>query len=377
MEKGIHDFRFSLIQDSMNSSENVSNAYSDNILFQFASWFTGVHGYVSLVICTFGVCTNIFNITILSRADMRSPTNVMLTWLAVSDVLTMIPYIPFAIHFYCVFDPMDVSPEKFTRGWTTYMLILVNLAATTHTISIWLGVALAVFRFAQMRTTATGPIARKRSMKQAKIVIIVVYVLSTLVLIPNYATNEIQQISVDNRTMFVLKDLKLASNQTDTIVLVNVLVYSIVAKLIPCALMILFGGSLLYSLAIKGKNRRRRLSSSGLGAKRETRQTKTTRMLLVVMILFLITEFPQGILIFLSAVMKGFYQNVYVPLGDLMDSIALVNNAINFVLYCSMSQQFRSKFLEMYLRRTSKFKKIERLSFTHSFTKTVFTDVQS
>jgi hypothetical protein len=54
-------------------------------------------------------------------------------------------------------------------------------------------------------------------------------------------------------------------------------------------------------------------------------------MLLVVMILFLITEFPQGILIFLSAVIKGFYHNVYVPLGDLMDAIALGNNAINFV----------------------------------------------
>jgi hypothetical protein len=36
------------------------------------------------------------------------------------------------------------------------MLILVNVAATTHTISIWLGVALAVFRFVQMRTTSSG-----------------------------------------------------------------------------------------------------------------------------------------------------------------------------------------------------------------------------
>jgi len=361
----------------MNLTENISNTQTDNLLFEFASWFTGVHGYVSLVICTFGVFTNIFNITILSREDMRSPTNLMLTWLAVSDILTMIPYIPFAIHFYCLFDPMDISPEKFTHGWTVYMLILVNLAATTHTISIWLGVALAVFRFAQMRTTATGSIAKKRSMKQAKIVIIIVYILSTLVLIPNYVTNEIKEIRVDNTTVYVLKDLQLASNKTDTIVLVNVLVYSIVAKLIPCALMIIFGGSLLYSLAIKGKSRRRRLSSSGLGVKRETRQTKTTRMLLVVMILFLITEFPQGILIFLSAVIEGFYHNVYVPLGDLMDAIALVNNAINFVLYCSMSQQFRSKFLEMYLRRTSKFKKIEKLSFTHSLTKTFFTEIHS
>lgn len=350
---------------------------SESILFQFASWFTGIHGYASLIVCTFGVFTNIFNITILSRDDMRSPTNLMLTWLAVSDILTMVPYIPFAVHFYCVYDPMMFTPEKFSKGWTVYMLILVNLAATTHTISIWLGVALAVFRFVQMRTTSSGPLARRRSMKQAKMVIIAVYVLSTLILIPNYITNQIEEVHINNRTLYILKDLKLATNETSTIVLFNVLVYSTVAKVIPCALMVMFGGSLLYSLAIKGRHRRHRLSANGFGAKREVRQTKTTRMLLVVLILFLLTELPQGILILLSATVKDFYNSVYVPLGDLMDFIALVNNAINFVLYCSMSQQFRSRFLQMYLRKTAEFKKLDKLSLTHSFTKTLFTDINN
>lgn len=309
---------------------------------------------------------------------MRSPTNMMLTWLAVSDILTMVPYIPFAVHFYCVYDPMSQEPEKFTKGWTAYMLILVNLAATTHTISIWLGVAIAVFRFLQLRTTASGPIVKRRNMKQAKTVIITVYILSAVFLIPNYLTNKIEAVEMpNNKTLYVLKDLKLATNETDTIVLVNVLVYSTVAKIIPCVLMVIFGGSLLYNLAIKGKHRRHRLSAHGLGTKREIRQTKTTRMLLVVLILFLLTEFPQGILIFLSATVKDFYNTVYTPLGDLMDFIALVNNAINFVLYCSMSQQFRSRFLQMYLRKKAKFKKLDKLSLTHSFNKTLFTDVNN
>lgn len=358
----------------MNSTEIHDHT---SILFQFATWFTGIHGYASLIVCTFGVCTNIFNITILSRNDMRSPTNLMLTWLAVSDILTMVPYIPFAVHFYCVYDPMSNEPEKFTKGWTVYMLILVNLAATTHTISIWLGVAIAVFRFLQLRTTASGPIVRRRNMKQAKSVIIAVYILSAAILVPNYLTNKIETIHADNMTLYVLKDLKLATNETDTIVLVNALVYSTIAKLVPCVLMVIFGGSLLYSLAIKGKHRRHRLSAHGLGSKREIRQTKTTRMLLVVLILFLLTEFPQGILIFLSATVKDFYKTVYMPLGDLMDFIALVNNAINFVLYCSMSQQFRSRFLQMYLRKKAKFKKLDKLSLTHSFNKTLFTDVNN
>lgn len=148
--------------------------------------------------------------------------------------------------------------------------------------------------------------------------------------------------------------------------LANVLSYAIIAKFIPCALMIVFGGSLLYSLGIKGRHRRTRLSAGQPPAKRGTKHSKTTKMLLVVIILFLVTEFPQGIVIFMSAIVPEFYKSVYVPLGDFMDFLALVNNAINFVLYCSMSNQFRSRFLEMYCNRRRGFKYTNKFSFTYS-----------
>lgn len=71
---------------------------------------------------------------------------------------------------------------------------------------------------------------------------------------------------------------------------------------------------------------------------------RTTLMLVIVCVLFLITEFPQSILLFLSIVIKDFYNEVYMPLGDIMDIFALINNSINFVLYCIMSRAFRNTF---------------------------------
>ncbi|XP_046564554.1 G-protein coupled receptor dmsr-1-like [Haliotis rubra] len=329
-------------------------------LLQFYSWFLGIHGYASVVVCIFGVFTNIFNITILTRRDMRTPTNILLTWLAVSDILTMAPYIPFAIHFYCPPADPRVNPEKFTYNWIMYMLFLINITATTHTISNWLGVSLAVFRFVQMRSTSRGPLAKERRIRHVKGITLAVNVLSSVVLIPNYLTNEIQWHAQDNNTIvYGIKDLNLATNQTKSIVLFNVINYAVTAKLVPCVLMIVFSGSLVYTLSVKNRERRRRLSASGKKSKKDSRQATTTRMLLVVIILFLITEFPQGILILLSATMPGFYTNVYQLLGDLMDFIALLNNAINFVLYCIMSQQFRARFLEMYLRRAVLHKPLE------------------
>ena len=73
---------------------------------------------------------------------------------------------------------------------------------------------------------------------------------------------------------------------------------------------------------------------------------RTTRMLLVVITLFLVTELPQGILIALSVTIPGFFNTVYIPLGDMMDQIALLNNGLNFLLYCSMSRDFRTTLLK-------------------------------
>ncbi|XP_070206920.1 G-protein coupled receptor dmsr-1-like [Littorina saxatilis] len=337
-------------------------------LTTFYWWFQGVHGYASIVICVFGIVTNLFNVTILMRKDMRTPTNIFLMWLAISDILTMVPYIPFAAHFYC---PANITPfshpERFTYGWIMYMLAMVNFVATTHTVSIWIGVALAAVRFVQMKSTSRGPVAKERRIYQVKVVTLAIYVLSCVVLIPNYMTNKLERVERDNVSFYAMEDIKLATNETKNITIINVVTYAVVAKIIPCILILVFSGSLVYTLTLKGRNRRRRLATSSCSNNSKySRQATTTRMLLVVIILFIITELPQGILILLSASVPGFYTEVYLSLGDLMDFIALLNNSINFVLYCIMSQQFRLRFAQMYLRRRVRLKAVNSETMTNS-----------
>lgn len=340
------------------------DAPSKSQLVQFSEWYANLHGYTSLAVCVFGIITNIFNITVLTRSDMTTPTNVLLTWLAVSDIWTMIPYIPFALHFYCIHSPFVVSPEKNSYLWMSFMLVLISFTATTHTISIWLGVAIAVLRYLQLKSTANGVQANKKRIKTAKIIAGVIYVVSIAGLIPNYLSNELETRQIDiqgvNRTIYVLKDLKLNSGDADLIVLLNVICYGLFAKVVPCVLMSVYGGALLYNLGVKGNQRRRRLSRmtslTSTAEKRRTGRVRTTKMLLTVLILFLLTELPQGILILLSVGMKGFFFRIYIPLGDLMDFIALLNNAVNFVLYCTMSHQFRIRFLQMFGQSSIKFR---------------------
>lgn len=72
---------------------------------------------------------------------------------------------------------------------------------------------------------------------------------------------------------------------------------------------------------------------------------RTSRLLLAVLLLFLLTELPQGILGLLTVFLGDrFFEECYVRLGELMDLLALTSSTLNFPLYCLMSRQFRAAF---------------------------------
>lgn len=80
-----------------------------------------------------------------------------------------------------------------------------------------------------------------------------------------------------------------------------------------------------------------------------THSDRTTRMLLAILILFLVTEMPAGLLALASGIIGDeFFQSVYNPLGNFSDILALVNSGINFILYCSMSRLFRTTFMKIF-----------------------------
>lgn len=79
------------------------------------------------------------------------------------------------------------------------------------------------------------------------------------------------------------------------------------------------------------------------------RADRTTMLLVAVLLLFLITEFPQGILGLLSGILeKCFFTRCYNSFGEMMDLLALINAAVGFVLYGLMSKQFRTSFKSVF-----------------------------
>ena len=53
-------------------------------------------------------------------------------------------------------------------------------------------------------------------------------------------------------------------------------------------------------------------------------------------------------LVVLSGLLTGFYEQVNMNLGELLDLLALINNSVKLILYCLMSAQFRNTFMTVF-----------------------------
>jgi len=67
-----------VLQDGSNNSTDGSGARL-SALSAFSDWYSGYHGYVSLVVCISGVICNALNVVVLTRPTMRNSTNWILT----------------------------------------------------------------------------------------------------------------------------------------------------------------------------------------------------------------------------------------------------------------------------------------------------------
>ncbi|XP_074644364.1 G-protein coupled receptor dmsr-1-like, partial [Tubulanus polymorphus] len=310
----------------------------------FSNWYTGVHGYVSVVVCVFGIFSNILNVIVLTQKHMISSTNYILIALAVADLLKMMSYLPYAMYFYIITAPSDAASHP--KGWIIFILWHNAFVITCHTIAMWLTVALAVFRYIVVCHHTQGP--RLCNLYRAKITIGSIIVATLFFCIPQYMLQEI----IPSGDGYWFKISAIAEANNGLLQGISFWVYGVSIKIAPCIVLTLLSALLIRAMYIANE-KRARLKSQGKRAESERthEHNRTTAMLVAVVLCFVITELPQGILILISGILgKWFFEDVYSALGDFMDGIVLINSAVNFILYCGMSKQFRDTFKSVFLQ---------------------------
>lgn len=85
----------------------------------------------------------------LNRRKMVSSTNIILTGLAVADMMVMIDYVPYTVHNYIL--TSQSRTDMFAYRWTLFTLFHAHFSVVCHSISTWLTVILAIWRWKLVR----------------------------------------------------------------------------------------------------------------------------------------------------------------------------------------------------------------------------------
>ncbi|XP_050450405.1 G-protein coupled receptor dmsr-1-like [Cataglyphis hispanica] len=322
--------------------------YCNDAIRDLATQYKNYHGYASLLVCSFGTLTNMLNIVVLTRKDTKAASiNRILTGLAVTDALVMLDRLEVHCHqkviVLCLFlSYICIRFPRYNYTWCTERRCTIALLCSF--LAPFLACAPSYFVFGIKAKT--------------------VYENGTKEILYHVDTD----CSIDKGFLYQL----------------NFWILSVVVKLLPCVLLTIIICWLIKAL-YRAKGRKQTLksynhcakvtkptSSSGTSdlenydvsfdikkdeyprrvSKSDKRTDRTTRMLVAVLLLFLITEIPQGVLGLLSAALGDcFFRNCYHKFGEMMDICALLNGSINFILYCSMSRQFRMIFGQLFKPR--------------------------
>lgn len=199
------------------------------------------------------------------------------------------------------------------------------------------------------------------SLARAKLTIILIVVVSIVLCVPNYFLYQVKDLSdfykldrnaTQNLTVsgYWIEKSDLVQNNP-LYQPITFWIYGVIIKIAPCILLTILSTLIIMTMHQASVRRKRLLSQSNSRHNEEmsSEHNRTTMMLVMVVLFFVVTEFPQGILAGISGLNDTFFNQVYSNLGDVMDLLVLINSAINFLLYCIMSQQFRDTFKNLFM----------------------------
>lgn len=342
----------------MNETDLSSSPYVNLIKFSYE--YSLIHGYVALPVCIFGITSNALNIMVLSHRELRSVTNYFLTAIAACHLILNTVYTILTISF-----PQRRQADYETFNWTVFQLISVHILFITYGLSTWLTVDLALIRCILLKSKSHRNNGARLALKTILLTMALVLVADT----PNYISfslrNHPVNISGTVESGWSIGPSAISVKYRNFPLKVAFWINGFLFFLIPSILLVIFISQLIRTLA-KFTRRRSRIRHISTGCWHVQQQTL---LLLVILAILLTTQLPQAILNLMCSFMpEDFRLDVYQNLGELMELLSLVNASVGFILYCSMSSQFRYVFSRLVRESLKRLKRPLKIQFeTHQY----------
>lgn len=327
-----------------NESSVVSSESSSTILeFEKTYYIVVINGYVVPALAILVILTNSVIIAVLRRQRTYGASQAGLVGIAVSDTLTVALPAPFYFYKY------GLGNFYWIYGWCQVNdWIALYLPTISHTASIWLTVALTAQRYMYVCNPFTA--RRWCTLKNSTITILWTYVFAILIHICRFFVLDY----FEKEKFLESKNTTVLTCQYKHRYWVNVNTYYstymwlriILIQFIPCILLIVFNAKILFGLK-SVINRKIQLQTNSENNQASIREnTRVTIMIIFMAAMTLLVEFPAGIIQCLYAYPMMTGKDIIQE--ETLNSVQIVANLVilfsyplNFLLYCSMSSEFK------------------------------------
>ncbi|KAJ8313121.1 hypothetical protein KUTeg_010494 [Tegillarca granosa] len=252
-----------------------------------------LYGVLSPIVIIITLVTNTFILVVLLKKHMRTPTNVILASMAVSDMLTGIFPFPLLIYYFGLGYYSDYVPNRWCRA--IYYLLEI-MPTVCHTSSVWITMFLTIHRYIQNYHSMHAKIWC--TVSNTIRVILVIYFVAILSHVTKCFDTNIQQTELSSKIYPNTSIVGCQSTLNDWFKknkqfykTVYYLFRVICIHLIPCTLLLIFNLTLISTLRSAKHRRIQLLNANRMSLSRDHK----TLMLFTVVAVFLMVEIPLGI----------------------------------------------------------------------------------
>jgi len=339
-----------------------------------------VYIYIVGALCAFGIAGNVLSLVVLGRDHtIRRTTGFLLQMLAVADAAFLVSCL-FGITLDTFLEFTDWLPVTIRRGWPYICVYLYPIGSITWLASVWMVVVLTADRYIAICRPLHA--AQYSTLPRLRKAVAVLWMLSVAYRLPRFFEFEEVEIKTghvspsaihalngsdvvsDNSTM---ADTLLNLNQNSTplesghaltwahTAMSASRVYQFIYKmcldfvvqyLLPLVALVFFNQRLVRALRESNQLRCHGATDGGTGRQQ-------TWMLVVVVIVFIVCQLPNGalqvcyVLVFYVYAGVPFFMSALRYANVVANLMLVVNSSVNVVIYCFMGRQFRAILLRM------------------------------
>lgn len=323
-----------------------------------------LYGLAAPAIILVTLVTNSFVVVVLSNKNLRTPTNHILLSMAITELMTGLSSCPWFLYYYTFGGLYDDQEHGLPDFWCkTHPYFAVHLPTIFHTAAIWLTVYLAIQRY--IYVCLPSLVVRFCTPKKTRHIIIYICICAFLSELPVMFTEYSVSFRTSNSTRSCFhKDVDLVDKVigVDSWKAMILCLRALFVHILPCVLLIIFTTCLFKTVNEADRKRSinqlpsRKQGTSGCLTSNRLMHA-TTRMLLVVIAIFLLIEIPVA-LIFIMHLLVVFYRLLDMSDYKTVNNLLIIRNfliiltyPLNFAIYFGMSSSFKLQFRQLFSRQ--------------------------